>query len=46
MNINKELLWVLPKAYTIVSIGLHNETNIDKEKGKSCLLNEIFPTHF
>jgi hypothetical protein len=36
----------LPKAFTIVSIGLHNERSILEEKGKSALLNEIFVTNF
>jgi hypothetical protein len=28
MELNKELLWILPKAFTITSIGLHNENKI------------------
>lgn len=46
LDLNKELLWVLPKAFTIASFGLHNEENIDFERGKSALLNEIFVTNF
>jgi hypothetical protein len=46
MHINNELLWILKDGYTIASIGLHSQKNLEKERGKSSLLNEIFPVYF
>jgi len=39
-------LWIVKDGYTITSIGLHSLKNTEKEKGKSSLLNEIFPIYF
>jgi hypothetical protein len=46
LKLNNELLWILPKGFTIASIGWHNPNNLEKEKGKSSLLNYIFSTQF
>ena len=37
---------MLKDGYTITSIGLHNSHSELTEKGKSNLLNVVFPTHF
>ena len=46
MELNQELLWILPKSYTITSIGLHTTNNHSKETGKSSFLNYVFLTNF
>ena len=43
---NNELLWILKEGFTLTSMGLHNLDTIEKETGKSSLLNEIFPVYF
>ena len=46
INKNEEILWVLQKGITICSLGLHNQDKVQKEKGKSQLLNHLFFTSF